>query len=172
MVDAARNIALAEDRAVFYGQAAANIHGICEAAPGGPVALSSNYEDYPLAVATAISRLHAAGVAGPYAIALSQQCYTGIIETTKGGYPVIEHVKRLLDGPIVWAPALEGAVVLSLRGDDFELTVGQDFSIGYTDHTAEKVRLYLQESMTFRVFSPQAAVALSYAKAGGRKPKS
>jgi uncharacterized linocin/CFP29 family protein len=164
VIDAARSIAMAEDRTVFYGHAAAGIEGICPAAPGRPVSLTRNYEDYPLAVATAISRLHTAGVDGPYAIALSKSCYTGIIETTKGGYPVIQHVRRLLEGPIVWAPALEGAVVLSLRGGDFELIVGQDFSIGYLDHTPETVRLYLQESFTFRVLSEQAAVTLSYPK--------
>jgi uncharacterized linocin/CFP29 family protein len=75
---------------------------------------------------------------------------------------VIEHVRRLLDGPIVWAPALNGAAVISLRGGDFELTVGQDFSIGYLEHSAAAVRLYLQESFTFRVLSPEAAVPLSY----------
>jgi uncharacterized linocin/CFP29 family protein len=171
VIEAAQRIARAEDRAVFHGYPAALIKGICEAAPGGPVPLSENYEDYPLAVAQALSRLRAAGVDGPYAIALGPQCYTGITETTKGGYPVIQHVKRLLDGPLVWAPAVDGAAVLSLRGDDFELTVGQDISIGYLDHDAESVRLYLQESFTFRVLTPHAAVAMAYAKRGEEKGK-
>ena len=76
---------------------------------------------------------------------------------------MIEHVRRLLEGPIVWAPGVDGAAVLSVRGGDFELTVGQDFSIGYLDHTPTTVRLYLQESFTFRVLSPEAAVPLTYA---------
>jgi uncharacterized linocin/CFP29 family protein len=84
------------------------------------------------------------------------------MRTTEAGYPVIEHVRRLLDGPIVWAPALDGAAVLSLRGGDFELVVGRDFSIGFLDYTQTSVRLYLQESFTFRVLSPEAAVPLSY----------
>ena len=71
---------------------------------------------------------------------------------------------RLLDGPIVWAPGVDGAVVLSQRGGDFELIVGQDFSIGYLEHSASSVHLYLQESFTFRVLAPEAAVPLSYAK--------
>lgn len=160
---AAQRIAVAEDRAIFHGYTAASIEGICEAAPDTPLNLPSNYEDYPLAVARAIGRLRAAGVDGPYAIALSRQCYVGLTETTKGGYPVLQHVRRLLDGPIVWAPALDGAVVLSMRGGDFELTVGQDLSIGFLDHTDDVVHLYLEESFTFRAVSPQAAVALSYA---------
>ena len=71
-------------------------------------------------------------------------------------------MRELIDGPIVWAPAADGAVVMSLRGGDFELTVGQDFSIGYLDHTGTSVLLYLQETFTFRVLSPQAAVPLTY----------
>ncbi|MFL6577968.1 MAG: family 1 encapsulin nanocompartment shell protein, partial [Povalibacter sp.] len=85
---------------------------------------------------------------------------------TSRGYPIIDHVRKLLDGPIVWAPAADGAVVMSMRGGDFELSVGQDFSIGYLDHTGTSVLLYLQESFTFRVLSPEAAVPLTYSKQG------
>ena len=161
VIEAAETIAKAENRAVLHGFPAAGILGICAAA-GAPVPLSTDYEAYPVAVASAIGRLHASGVDGPYAIALGERCYTGLTETTKSGYPVIEHVRRLLDGPIVWTPALEGAAVVSMRGGDFELTVGQDLSIGYLEHDARRVRLYIQESFTFRVLSPQAAVPLSY----------
>ena len=98
---------------------------------------------------TALNRLRDAGVGGPFAVALSERCYAELTEATDGGYPVLEHVRRLIDGPLVWAPGLDGAVVLSMRGEDFELTVGQDFSIGYLDHDAERVRLYIEESFTF-----------------------
>jgi uncharacterized linocin/CFP29 family protein len=171
VIHAAQKIARIEDRAVFHGYPAALIKGVFESAPGAPVSLSTNYEDYPLAVASAVSRLRSAGVDGPYAIALGRQCYIGITETTKGGYPVMQHVRRLVDGPIVWAPAMDGAVVLSMRGEDFELVVGQDISIGYQDHDREKVRLYFQESFTFRVLTPHAAVPMSYGNKGEAKKK-
>ena len=125
-------------------------------------AIVEDYTAYPGIVAEAIHNLHGAGIGGPYAIALGPRCYTGLIKTTKGGFPVIEHVRDLLDGPIVWVPALNGAAVLSQRGEDFELIVGQDFSIGYLDHSGTAVRLYLQESFTFRIISPEAAVPLTY----------
>ena len=162
VTEAAREIALAEDGAVFHGYAAGGIAGICDEAPGGSIAITRNYEDYPTAVANAITRLRNAGVDGPYAIALGPQCYTGLTDSTKGGYPIIQHVRRLVDGPIVYAPAVDGAVVLSMRGGDFKITVGQDFSIGYLDHTAKTVTLYLEESFTFQALSPQAAVRLAY----------
>jgi uncharacterized linocin/CFP29 family protein len=159
---AARNAGLAEDRAVFHGYAEGGITGIAQAAAAETLSIPSDYESYPAIVADAVNRLRTTGVNGPYAVALGPRCYTGLTKTTKGGYPVIEHVRRLLDGPIVWAPGVNGAVVLSTRGGDFELTVGQDFSIGYLEHSATSVRLYLQESFTFRVLAPEAAVPLAY----------
>jgi uncharacterized linocin/CFP29 family protein len=77
------------------------------------------------------------------------------------GYPVFHHIERIADGGIIWAPAIEGGLVLSLRGGDFELTVGQDFSIGYLNHSATTVDLYVQESFTFRTLTTEAAVVLS-----------
>jgi uncharacterized linocin/CFP29 family protein len=160
--EAARIAALAEDRAVFHGYPAAGIGGIVEAA-ARKCSVTEDYVAYLGSVAEATHKLRTAGVGGPYAAALGPRCYTGLTQTTIGGFPVIEHVRRLLDGPIVSAPAVDGAVVLSLRGGDFELTVGQDYAVGYLDHTATAVRLYLQQSFTFRVLSPDAAVPLAYA---------
>ncbi len=160
---AARRAAIAEDRAVFHGYGAAGIVGIAEASQHDSLEIGDDYASYPALVSAAIDVLHRAGVLGPYAVALGPRCYAGLTKTTHNGFPVLEHVRRLVEGPIVWAPAVDGALVLSLRGGDFELVVGQDFSIGYLDHSASAVRLYLQQSFTFRVLSPEAAVALTYA---------
>jgi uncharacterized linocin/CFP29 family protein len=161
--EAARAAALAEDRAVFHGYAEAGIGGIVDASAASRCAITEDYTKYLASVAEALHKLRAAGIGGPYAIALGPRCFTGLGKTMLGGFPALEQLRRLLDGPIVSAPAVDGAVLLSQRGGDFELTVGQDFSIGYLDHSATSVRLYLQESMTFRVLSPEAAVPLAYA---------
>jgi uncharacterized linocin/CFP29 family protein len=160
--NAARAAAVAEDRAIFQGYRAANIEGIFQASSRQGLAIPDNFEAYPDIVAEATHRLRSEGVSGPYGIALGPRCYTGLTRSTDRGYPVINHVRELIDGPIVWAPAADGALVLSLRGGDFELTVGQDFSIGYLDHTGTSVLLYVQETFTFRVLSPEAAVPLTY----------
>ena len=167
LIDAARTAALAEDAAVLYGYPDALIVGICEAAADRALPLTEDYTRYADVVAEAVNRLRMASIDGPYAIALGPRCYTGLTETRDSGYPVIEHVRRLIDGPIVWAPAADGAVLLSLRGGDFQLSVGQDFSIGYLDHTARSVRLYVQESFTFRINTPEAAIPLRYEKVIG-----
>jgi uncharacterized linocin/CFP29 family protein len=165
VIDAARTAALAEDSAIFYGCREGGITGICEAATARSLLLTDDYSRYPDVVAEALNQLRTASVDGPYAIALGPRCYTGLTQTRDAGYPVIEHVRRLLDGPIIWAPAADGALILSLRGGDFQLSVGQDFSIGYLEHTAASVRLYLQESFTFRVNAPEAAIPLRYEEA-------
>ena len=159
---AARAIALAEDRAVFHGYAEAGIRGLAEAGAASKCDINDDYALYPRVVAEALNKLRTQGIDGPYGIALGPRCYAGLTTSTVGGFPIIEHVRRLLDGPIVWAPAVNGAVLVSMRGGDAELVVGQDFSIGYLDHDATSVRLYLQESFTFRVLTPEAAVPLVY----------
>jgi len=160
---AANAIGMAEDRAIFHGFPDAEIQGICSAAEGSALSLTRDYQKYPLVVSEALARLRTAGVGGPYAVALGPDCYKGLTGTaTAGGYPVLEHVRQLIAGEIIWAPGIRGAVVISQRGGDFELVVGRDFSIGYEDHSASSVKLYLQESFTFRVLSPEAAVPLIY----------
>ncbi len=160
-IEAARAIAIAENQAIFSGYPAVGIRGLCEA-PSDPLSRAGKAADsYPALIATALTRLRDGGVDGPYAVALSERCYTDMTDATKAGYPVLEHVRRLVDGPLVSAPGLEGAVVLSMRGGDFELTIGQDFSIGYLGHDAEHVRLYIEESFTFWNITPQAACMLA-----------
>jgi len=102
-----------------------------------------------------------AGVNGPYTLALSADAYTAVSETSDDGYPVYEHVSLLVDGEIIWAPAIDGAFLLSTRGGDFELHIGQDVSIGYLAHDAANVELYFQETLTFLVYTTEAAVTLS-----------
>ena len=112
-------------------------------------------------IAQAVSQLRLAGVDGPYALLLGSAPYTAIGGATDDGYPVLQHIQRLVDGKIIWAPAIEGGVVLTTRGGDFSLTVGQDLSIGYLGHTATAVQLYFQESITFLMQTSEASVALA-----------
>jgi uncharacterized linocin/CFP29 family protein len=159
--DAARLLAFAEDRAIFDGYAAADIDGIRPGASNPSIALPAAAGDYPDAIARALSALREAGVNGPYALVLSAEAYTAASETTVHGYPVMEHLRRIISEDIIWAPALTGGLVLSTRGGDFELQLGTDVSIGYLSHTDSSVRLYLQESLTFQLLTAEAAVPLT-----------
>jgi uncharacterized linocin/CFP29 family protein len=160
--ESARLIARAENIAVFHGFEPAGVVGITEASTQDSIQLSEDYDAYPGHVAQAVELLRRVGVAGPYGLALGTEGYTGVIESTEhGGYLVFDHLGKILHGPIVWAPGVKGAVVLSLRGGDFLFESGQDLSVGYDGHDADAVRLYLQESFSFRVATPEAAVALT-----------
>ena len=157
---AAHQIALAENRAVFHGWPDA-FEGIADVSEHEPLALGEVADQIPRPVAAAVERLLCAGVSGPYALALGGEQYTRVVQTAEhGGYPLWEHLRKILDGPIVRAPGVRGAVVLSLRGGDFLFECGQDLSLGYASHGADTVRLYLQESFSFRVATPEAAVVL------------
>jgi uncharacterized linocin/CFP29 family protein len=158
--DAARLLAFAEDGAIFEGYNAAGIVGVRQGSSHPKMPLPADVRSYPDAVARALSQLRLAGVNGPYAVLLGADAYTALAETSDHGYPVLDHVKRLVDDKIVWAPAIEGAFVVTTRGGDFDLRIGQDVSIGYTSHSESAVRLYLQETLTFLMLTSEAAVAM------------
>jgi uncharacterized linocin/CFP29 family protein len=160
--EAARRIAHAENVAVFHGWAEAGIRGIAESCSHPAVGLSEDFNNYARHTAEAVETLLKAGISSPYALALGPDQYTGVIQSTEhGGYPLFDHLKKILvGGPIVWAPGVRGAVVVSLRGGDFLFESGQDLSIGYDRHDAENVHLYLEESFSFRVATPEAACYL------------
>ena len=163
--DAAQTIAYAEDRAIFEGYAAAGIVGIRPGNSNPAVTLPADVRQYPDAIAQALSQLRLVGVNGPYAVLLGADAYTALTESSDYGYPVLEHIKKLVKDEIIWAPAIAGAVVLTTRGGDFDLHIGQDVSIGYLSHTDSAVRLYLQETLTFLLLTTEASVALAPPKA-------
>lgn len=162
-LDAAlRRIALVENAAVFDGSADGLITGIAEASAHPSLALPTAAEDYPSIVARAVNDLRQSGIEGPFGLAIAPAGFTAIVESAEhGGVLVLEHLRAILDGPIVWSPGVSGGVVLSMRGGDFALDVGQDLSIGYRAHTNDSVELYVEESFTFRVLEAAAAVALA-----------
>jgi uncharacterized linocin/CFP29 family protein len=161
--DAAHQIAVCENSAVFNGWAKAGIQGVIESSPFEPEPLGTDAEAYPRSVARAVEGLREVGVEGPYGLALGPDEYIKVIETAEhGGYPLFDHLAKILDGgPIVWSPGLSGAVAMSLRGGDFLFESGQDLSIGYSHHDADEVHLYLEETFSFVVATPEAAAPLT-----------
>jgi len=159
--EAAKRIAFVEDRAIFEGLSGAGIAGVRAATTNDALTLPSDVREYPNVVAQALSALRLAGVDGPYSLLLSADAYTAVEETTDHGYPIREHLSRVIHGgDIIWAPAIGGAFLLSARGGDYELHLGQDLSIGYSSHDASTIELYFQESLTFQVHTGEAGIAL------------
>jgi uncharacterized linocin/CFP29 family protein len=160
---AARAIASDEDRALFHGVAAARIDGIIDASTHNPIAIGGA-DDYPRAVIDAASLLRRAGVGGPYAVVLGATSYDELFTAADDGYPIAKRVERVIDGPIVRAPSLDGGAMVSLRGGDFQMTLGRDFSIGFSHRDRDRAHLFITESFTFQVFDPAAAVELRRSK--------
>lgn len=158
---AALAMAGAENTAVFHGWEQAEIVGIAEASSHTAIPHGGDFDGYPRCVARAVAALRDRGVAGPYGLALGPADYTGVIETAEhGGYPLLDHLRKILGGPIVWAPGVAGGVVLSLRGGDFLFESGEDLSVGFDRYDGEWVHLYLEQTFTFQVATPEAAMMI------------
>jgi uncharacterized linocin/CFP29 family protein len=160
--DAARAAAMFEDRVIFNGFESTGVVGITRQSPYDPIPLGDQPDKYPEAVARAVESLQLAGIAGPYHLVLPPDRHAALRHAVSPGYPLLRMVNEALEGGrIWWSRALEGGVLVSSRGGDFELVVGQDFSVGYASHTTEEVELYITETFTFRVLEPGAALPLS-----------
>lgn len=161
VVQAAERMAQVEDAAIFKGFASAGITGILGCSPHPAQEFSGEPGALPRAILDAREQLRRAGISGPYALVLGASLYDQVLAATDEGHPIAKRIEQLLiDRPLVRAPAIDGAVLLSLRGGDYELTVGGDLSIGYAHHDRNEVELFLTESFTFRVLEPAAAVPI------------
>ena len=160
--DAALVMAELENTAVFHGWEEVGIQGITQESPHRHIPPTADIEDSRRRVARAVEMLLTCGVDGPYALAVGSRDYTAVTETAEhGGFPLFDHLRKILGGPIIWTPGVRGGVVLSLRGGDFLFESGQDIAVGYDHHDAREVSFYLEQSFNFRVASPEAAVALA-----------
>ena len=161
---AAQQLAWTENAAVFHGWEAAGIVGIAGASPHDPLEHNGDFDTFPSAVAVGVEKLLRSGIGGPYGLALGRELWSDVVESAeRGGYPLLRHLGEILGGPTVWTPGVQEAVVVSLRGGDFLFDAGEDISIGYADHSTEAVDLYLEETFSFRVVTPEAAVVVSRA---------
>lgn len=158
---AARETAQFEDRAIFRGFADGGITGMVEASEHTSIPLGKSPSEYPNAIAKGIETLQLAGVGGPYALVLNPDRYFELLHTTAQGYPISKVVRNLVGESLVWSRAVENGLLVSTRGGDFELVVGQDLSIGYASHDKDSVELYLTESFAFRINGPEAALEFS-----------
>jgi uncharacterized linocin/CFP29 family protein len=156
---AAHKLMECENAAVFHGWEAAGIKGIAEESSHDALEQGSNFNTFTSIVASGVEHLLRCGVGGPYGLALGRETWTRVVETAEhGGYPLLRHLREIVDGPIAWTPGVQGAVIVSLRGGDFLFECGQDISVGYDHHDADTVELYLEESFSFRVVTPEAAI--------------
>lgn len=156
---AAREAAQFEERAVYYGLASSGIAGLNQASPHEPIRFKGEGEAAMEAVSRGVTQLLAVSVEGPYALVVSPSLWRQLSGYVRG-YPIRKHLEGLLNGPVVIGPFVEEAYLISMRGGDLKLILGQDLSIGYLSHDSRTVHLYFTESFTFQVLDPAVVVRL------------
>ena len=158
-----KKIAFAEDGAIFEGYAAAGIDGIREGTSNPVVTLPADVRQLSRGDRACAERVAPRRRQWPlFGGAGRRRLHRASPRPATTAIPVSQHIHRLVETEIIWAPAIAGGFVLTTRGGDFDLHIGQDFSIGYLSHTDTAVRLYLQETFTFLLLTSEAAVALSH----------
>jgi uncharacterized linocin/CFP29 family protein len=158
--EAAKKAARFEESAIYRGFSAASIHGMLDSSSHSPISIGPDLSKLTESVERALLAIQESEIGGPYALVLGTEPYKWLMAGDPHEYPLRDRILALVNGGIHWSPVLEGGAVLSRRGGDFELTVGQDLSIGYKSHDTHDVELYIAESFAFRVLEPAASVEL------------
>lgn len=158
VIEAARKIAAFEDAAVFNGFKDAGIVGLNQAAAGSAkIPLALDKDALIDAVSEAQLRLKKEGIGGPVNFVVNPALWKFLAHVVPGG-SLASIVKKQIGGSIIYSETVDGALLAANRTGDLELTVGQDFAIGYEGHDSKKVDLFITESFTFRVITPEAVV--------------
>lgn len=164
LIEAAKSLASTEDKAVFYGLEQAGITGMLHASTLAPQPLSSDPGQFMKDLATGINRLRTETVEGAptdsFHFVISPQMGKFIDSQFIGSHSLRQEINKLIGGKIYISNALEHALLVNTNSGNYELTLAQDFTMGYEHHDADTVTLFLMEAFTFLVLNPEAALAL------------
>ncbi len=160
MEKAAREIASFEEKSIYFGLKKAGITGLKKESDSKPVTLPENSQELLNELSKQLTVFACNGVEGPYSLVVNESDWARLSEQIDG-YPLYKQVKNIIQGSIILSPFIKEAFLVSERGGDFRLTLGQDLSIGYNLHDKENVELYFTESFTFQCFEPAAVVVLT-----------
>jgi len=157
LVNACRDMAGFEEKAVYQGFSPSGIKGLHSQTPQPVIPLELEMDAVVDAVSEGQARLQRDGVEGGAHLVVNPEIWKFLARSTPGG-TLRNLLQQQLGGEVVYSNTVSGALLVAARGGDLELTVGQDFAIGYHHHTAEEIFLFLTESFTFRVIAPEALV--------------
>jgi uncharacterized linocin/CFP29 family protein len=155
--EAAQKTALAEDHLIFFG--GSEMAGLLTSTKSPRIALS-DWSVPGRAVTdllTAVEKLDELGIKGPYEAVLSPRHYYAYLRTTGegGSYPAAKQLGIVIE-KVHSSPVIDGAVLFSTRGNDFLITIGGDFSIGYRWHDQNAVHLFCVETIAAQLLTPKA----------------
>lgn len=161
--NAAKEVALFEESAVFNGFKEGKIVGLNEVAEHPAVEIPENPDEFLKLIGSQVTSFRKDGVEGPYTLVIYDEIWQNLINMANR-YPIIKQLKELTKGKVIINRNSANSYLVSERGGDFELILGQDLSIGYDGHANDKVKLYFTESFTFRVLAKEAVRILSIKK--------
>lgn len=157
--EAARKIAQFEEEAIYEGFQPGNIKGLGSSTEYDTITFPQEEEEIMKAVTMALASFKTHSIEGPYALVVNSHKWQ-VLNRIVQGYPLRKQIENLMGGPIILAPFVKDSFLVSKRGNDFRLVLGQDISIGYESHNNQKVQLYFTESFTFQVIEPKAVILL------------
>lgn len=162
LVEACREIARFEEKAIYDGFKDAAIAGLHETVKGGQIAMKLDMDAIVDAVSEGQARMLKEGVEGPASLVVADKLWKFLAHSTPGG-TLRSIIENQIEGPVIYSEFVKDALLVANRGDDLELTVGQDLAVGYHSHTSTEVNLFITESFTFRVVAPEALVGFKLA---------
>ena len=155
--EAAVAAALFEDNAVFRGLEPGCIKGLRDESVH---TVAKGSESYLAATVKSVDLLQQQGVGGPYSLVLPSDAWQELVEADPG-YPMEKHIEEIIGGTVIASSSMMDAFVVSLRGGDFVLTLGQDFTLRYCSHTESAITFDLIESFAFKAIDPRAIVRIT-----------
>jgi uncharacterized linocin/CFP29 family protein len=157
--DAAKEIAMFEEKAIYYGLDDANIPGLVNSSEFENMQVGEDPKQLVATLSEALMRFKRNAIEGPFHFVVSQKVWKMLAEYEKG-YPVRKVVENMIGGKVILNTDNEHSFLISGRGGDFKLSLGQDYSIGYESHSNTEVELFFAASFTFQVLEPKALIVL------------
>ncbi|KUK23348.1 MAG: encapsulin [Synergistetes bacterium] len=160
--EAVRNVAVFEDGAIFEGCEQSGIKGFLAYKEERSIPSSTTEEEFLESLYKAMANFSLNGISGPYTLVINIDKWVEIVKASKH-YPIHKKVEDILKGgKVLLTPRISDGLLVSERGGDFELILGQDLSIGYEATEGSKVKLFITETFTFRIITPEALIHLKF----------
>lgn len=154
--EACEKLALFEDDVIFNGYKD-EITGLSEAA-GHKHNFGKDYNEIVKSIGEGVTDLKYSYVEGPYDLIVSEKAYD-LINVIENGVYLLNVVKKIIGGEVIKSKACNGAILIPHKDEDFEFTLGHDFSIGYEKEDPQNVGLFVSESFTLRILDEDKIVS-------------
>ncbi len=155
--EAAQKLSRFEEETIYQGLDKACVTGLLKSSAHDRLKYPENIEELPKVISQAMTLLSDSSVEGPYSLVVNKKKWQEISGVHRG-YPLKLQLESLLGGSIIRNAFIDNALLVSERGGDLEMTIGQDIAVGYEHHDTKNVQLFFTESFTFRVLDDRALV--------------